>query len=145
MSEREEILKGRVRIGRTACYQVSDRGKPVKKISFIFGDESVLTCNYSQFHFACGTDRDLTMEFTRGQVLVKGRRLAVISRAIAEFRLVYLAESKDFHPGEDDEPLIEKLSFHLKGTPPPVGDLTSGWHSEMSLSANTRNRPVLVH
>ena len=144
MSEREEILKGRVRVGRTACYQVSDRGKLVKKVSFIFADESVLTCNYSQFHFACGTDRDLTMEFTRGQVVVKGRRLALISRAIAEFRLVYLAESSDFHPNENDEPFIEKLAFHLKGTPPPVGSAAGMWHSETSLSANTKDRPDLA-
>lgn len=128
MSDREEILKGRVRVGRTSCYQVSDRGKPVKKVSFIFADESVLTCNYSQFHFACGTDTNLTMEFTRGQVVVRGSKLAIISRAIAEFRLVYLAESKVIERQFLDEPVIEKMAFNLKGTSTPVSEHAAVWH-----------------
>ena len=122
MTNRDEILRGRVRVGRNSCYGVSDRGKSIEEVSFIFADGSVLSCCYSQLHFSCSTDSYLSFEFTKGQVSVKGRNLAKISRAISEHRLIYLAESKDLERVESREPLVVKMAFSLNGVPLDVSE-----------------------
>jgi len=127
MTEREEILTGRVKIGQAACYQISDRGKPVKKVSFILVDESIISFSYSYFHLACGTENYLTFEFSRGEVAVKGRNLAKISRAIGEHRLVYLAESRNLEGNSSNEPIVEKITVFLRGAPIDVGNHVMGW------------------
>ncbi len=112
--EREEILMGQVKTGRSPAYQVTDKGKSLKMVSFIDSEGSILSGSYSQLHIASATDNYLNLEFTRHKVMVKGKFLAKISRAIAAHRLVYLRESGGNPMAPDGAPAIDKITFVAK-------------------------------
>lgn len=112
--ERDEILMGRVKVGRTPAYQVADQSWNLKMVSFINGKGVILSGSYSQLHIASATDTYLNLEFTRHNVIVKGAFLAKISRAIADHRLVYVRESRGDPSARITAPIIEKILFHRK-------------------------------
>lgn len=113
---REQILKGRVQVGQTNTYQIIQKGGFPKMVSFIDRKGDVLSGNYSHLHIACATDEYLHLEFTRHKVYVKGKHLAKITRAIADHRLVYLAETSPNEYGQL-EPTVFKISFVMSGRP----------------------------
>jgi len=112
--EREEILMGRVKTGRTPAYQVADHGRIIKMVSFINREGSILSGSYGHLHIASATDTCLNLEFTRHKVVVKGQFLASISRAIAAHRLVYLRESGGDPNASIGAPMIDKIIFVAK-------------------------------
>ena len=118
---REQILKGRVKVGQNATYQIADPGYPVKMVSFIDASGNVLSGGYTHLHIACASDEYLSLEFTRHRVTVKGMSLAKISRAISAHRLVYLCESRE-RVRDDGEPVVHKMLFVMKNQPEDLGD-----------------------
>lgn len=123
--DREQILMGRVKVGKSPTYEVADHSKNLKMVSFIDREGNILSGSYSQLHIACATDEYLNFEFTRHKVLVKGRNLARISRAIAAHRLVYLRESGSNPLAADGVPVAEKMSFVMKdGSDASIGKYT---------------------
>jgi len=112
--DREQILMGRVKTGKTPAYQVIDQGKNLRMVSFINRDGDILSGSYSQLHIASATDEYLKLEFTRHQVVVKGKFLAEVSRAIAAHRLVYVRESGGNPMAMSGAPVIAKILFRAK-------------------------------
>jgi len=113
--DREQILMGRVKVGKTASYEIADHSKHLKMVSFIDREGNILSGSYAQLHIASATDEYLNLEFTRHKVFVKGRCLAKISGAIAAHRLVYLREAGSHLLAAKETPVAEKISFLTKG------------------------------
>ena len=121
---RERILKGRVLLGQTNTYQVIEKGGFPKMVSFIDKKADILSGSYSHLHIACATDEYLHLEFARHKVYVRGKYLAKISRAIADHRLVYLAETVPNEYGQF-EPTVFKISFVMSGRPEELSEYLS--------------------
>lgn len=118
---REMILKGRVQIGQTNTYQVIEKGGQPKMVSFIDKKGDVLSGSYSHLHIAAASDDYLHLEFTRHKVYVRGKHLAKVSRAMADHRLVYLAETPPREHGLL-EPTVYKITFVMTGRPEELGE-----------------------
>ena len=127
MTTREENLKGRVKMGWSSAYQVDERGRVGKMVSFIDRDLNILSYSYSTLHIASATDSYLRLEFTTGEVLIKGRNLAVISRAIASHRLVYLSEARlSDQDADSTSPVADEMAFVLRQGQKSIRDHAEG-------------------
>ena len=112
----------RVKVGKTSSYQIADKGSLPRMLNFIDREGNMLCGSYAHLHIACATEEYLNLEFTRHKVLVKGRNLAGISRAVAAHRLVFLREQVEPEPVDDSEPYIFRMCFLLKGGPENLQD-----------------------
>lgn len=112
---REEILTGRVVVGKTATFQIIEKGHFLRMVAFIDRRGDVLYGSYAHLQIACATDEYLSLEFARHKVLVKGRNLASVSRAVAAHRLVYLRELAELDDSGGSEPYVLHMGFVMRG------------------------------
>ena len=120
--KREDILTGRVVVGMTPTYQIIEKGNLLRMVGFIDSGGGVLYGSYGHLQIACATDEYLSLEFARHKVLVNGRNLAAISRAVAAHRLVYLREKAEPKPANQSEPFVHRMLFIMKGGPENIRD-----------------------
>ncbi len=106
---------GRVVVGMTPTYQIIEKGNHLRMVAFIDGTGDVLYGSYGHLQIACATDEYLSLEFARHKVLVKGRNLASVARAVAAHRLVYLRELADPEPIKSSEPFVDRMLFVMRG------------------------------
>lgn len=112
---REEVLKGRVVVGMNPTYQIIEKGNLLRMVAFIDTSGDVLYGSYGHLQIACATEEYLSLEFARHKVLVKGRNLASVARAVAAHRLVYLKEKAEPEPVSDSEPFVQRMLFVMSG------------------------------
>lgn len=113
---REKILTGRVVVGMTPTYQIIEKGNFLRMVAFIDSRGDVLYGSYGHLQIACATDEYLSLEFARHKILINGRNLAPIARAVAAHRLVYLKEQAEPEPTNEIEPFVVRMLFVMKGS-----------------------------
>lgn len=86
---RDKTLTNRVKVDKTATYQVSDSEDYLKMITFIDEHDNTLSLPYDNMTYMVDSGDYLFLEFDDIKVIILGKRLGLLSRAITDFRLRY--------------------------------------------------------
>ena len=96
---------------RTECYEFVRFRDRARMLTFIKRDETRYSVSYAHLHGVRHSRNSLRLEFNTKLVVVAGKRLGVIHRALTDHRVIYLREAPLEYRPDEGETIIRDIQF----------------------------------
>ena len=105
----KEVFNEKEERARTECYELVKYRDRARLMTFILRDETRHSFGYDSLYGAHFHGRMLRVEFTRNTVVVEGRNLALLHRAMTDHRVIYVRELPAGCVARQHEPSVERI------------------------------------
>ena len=104
-----EIFNEQSERSRTECFELVKYRDRAQLMTFIMRDDTRHSFDYDSLYGAHYLGHLIRVEFSRNTVLVTGKHLALLHRAMTDHRVVYLREKPVDFQEREGEPVVKKI------------------------------------